>query len=1392
MRRLWLLGVLLFLGLVVWQAWRQDPYFYLSAHQMYLRAVRAHQTGDLRQSLAWAERTLAREPQHWQYRAFLAWRLLEAQRPAEALALFAQAWEQQPADLSLGRGQVLALERTGQREEALKLAEKLVQLQPQDAANLTLAAELAAARPETQEQAIQYYRRLLKLAPRDQAIRQHLVDLLLAQQRFAEAIPLQEEIVRDFPDNPEALHQLALLYAWQRDYEAAVPLYEKLLQLEAANQALRLEAAQTAAAAQKLDQALAHYLVLYRDSGGKADYARALARIWSQKGEHGSAAAVLAPLLESGEATLEDRRQQALELLVAGDYRGAFSAYRRLWEGGDTSKETLINLARLAAQRQQFNLAADLWDEARRRHLTLTQELRREAALAYACARRYREAVLVLEAVPRTDPKLLLFLAQMHLYQQNYGEAAHYYRRYLEHQPQDLAVRRQLAQTLALDPELRQNALPEYDHVLHQRSEPQDRLQKAAVLLQLAQDSADQRGPRFQQAAVSFWQEAEKELLQLKPAALSPELQRQHYKLLMWLGLPEAALASLEVYLSRQPAEREARLDQVRLLLACQRGQEALEKLRLLRGAAKADPDTGSPAELLALELEAALAAHDLGLAERAAWQLYLLPLGRQPLPANWRAAFRRHQDLPGRPELPPAVRVLLGRFLARKVEQQLDPTLVAIGVHLSLDNLADQALGNPEQRRFYQASLLLLSHFLPRISSFEELQQVGHRLPGLREQSPEFIATLSHFIGLHGRRDGKLQYLLLALEDYRSRQPVSAPGDLLYLASLALELKLQKEAVAYLEQAQRLRPHDPRLTTWRLQALEATHRYGQLLQALDQQPATAATRLALARIYLQRQQYDGAVTVLQEIDPGEPSWPEAQQLMLQAHRGRGALREALQLVENLEKRPEADAALQMAKGQILEALHERAGAMGAYQAVIRQGDAYQREVAQARLARSRGDWAGAYRHFAAALRERPQDIEILNELEQVRAQMRPYLAAHNLPPFGRGESRPEENYRPWQFSRYDRDPGLFQGRRGYPRQLTALKLPWALTPETALLQDRSRIRALSLNLGGGFWLGRLFPLTLAAGYRLVQQNIPGAGPSGLNLGLDRVFSQRSQDRTTWHRVDVTLGVGPLVLGESLRLRAEVSGRQYWRKMRQQVTQTGQIFIPFPPTFLNTTASAVLQHHETRPRLAGGLTATLALGPQTDLSLSYSRRDLFDQDPAAYPRLYQQWTKLSNAPLIMLHQVEAGLAHQLAPKLDLYATVAQAFFSDHNRRTTFYQGLRWQLVNEPRSHLSLTPSYYLALHRRQNESYFSSPAYHALGVSLDWDRQVFRLPTFVLQVTGQGVYNDGRWGPAIAGLVGLEEEPVHNLYLGLHYFFYKEWATDYWLHSIILGLNWRF
>ncbi|WP_449245501.1 tetratricopeptide repeat protein [Desulfobacca acetoxidans] len=1472
MRKVWLIGVFVFLGLILWQLWTTEPYFYYSAHDFFRQAQKALQQGDNVQALNYALKAHQREPQNLDFIGFLAWRYLEAKRPEEALPRFRQIRAARPSDATTLQGEALALQLLGKRAEALSLLAAYLSEHPQDRTFLQMAAEFTSAETEGQEQALEYYKRLYHLTPGDEVIRQRFLDLLIALGHFDAAIPLQEKVVADFPDNLQALHQLALLHAWRHDYDAALPLYQKLLELEADNQALRLEAAKNAEAAHDLDQALAYYLRLYAQSGGRKEYALTLARLWSQKGNHAEAAAVLSPLMDH-QPGLEEQRRYALELLLSQDYAEALKVYRQVWEAGDTHKETIVNLARLLAAKQHFQPAARFWDEAGRRQL-LDPELRREAALTYSYARRYGDAIAVLQPVDRRDDKMLLFLGQMHFYQQHWTQAAHYYQVYLARHPRDATVRQQLAQVLSFAPERLAEAAEQYENASQSTSDPRLRLQKAAVLLQLAQDLSYSADPAQRRRAAAHWAAAEAALQQVSADGLSSELLREQGRLFLWLGALEPALDCLERYLLQAPHDRVAQLEKARTLIYLQRGSEAAGILRRLppekkvrdSGMASFDPwkttsskFTSSPdflpskdgerapeenssdqerqtehwagqvsevksgsrieplnpkgrppfrttrpsaasktagaaeagVDVLSLSLEAALADRNWPEAQRLAWRLYLTQLRSPSLPPRtWTAARRRLREEGTRQDLPPETRVLIARALCHHQNLEQEQEVIRVAVDLCVDNLYNRRHTLPSQRRTYQASLLLLEYLLPRLSHVDDLRTLMARLPGIRSQSPEYIAAVGYFNSSLGRQGGKLQYTLQALKDRQERYPARAPGDLIFLGSLASELGDRRTAVQYFEAALKLRPQDQRLATLRLQALMAVNDAGRVLKALEDQPQNPATALEMAKTYLQRCQYEGTLAILSGIAPNHPIWPQAQLFRLQAYRGLKAYPEALAAITELEANGQMSEAVLMAKGQVLEAMDDRRGAETAYQAAIAQAaDTVVCRTAQARLARFRGDWAGAYRHFAAALQEHPQDIELLNELEQVRAQMRPTLGSRHLPVAWRGLRRPEEANRPWQFGRYDREPGVLGGSRSYPKSLLPVDFPYALIPEVSWLPgDRNRLRGVDVRLGGGFWLSRVLPVHLALGYRYCEQKTSGPGPANLNLGLNPVLSQQSANRTSWQRAEATLTLGPLILGDRVKLSGELSGRGYWKQFRQSVTQLGRLPIPFWPVLRSTDIIA----KEDRYRLLGGLSVGLAPGPQTDLGLGYSRRDIFDQDPAIYPRLYQQVTRLDTLPLVTIHQVDLSLSHQLYPGLCWQANAGQAFFSDHNQRFSLYQGLRWQAVNESQMHLDLTPSYYLALYRQPHESYFSPHVYHALGVSLDFDRQIFRLPTLVLQTTGQVVDNDGRWGPALATLAGLEAEPLYNMYVGLYYFYFKEWATNYWLHHLTLGLRWRF
>jgi hypothetical protein len=154
--------------------------------------------------------------------------------------------------------------------------------------------------------------------------------------------------------------------------------------------------------------------------------------------------------------------------------------------------------------------------------------------------------------------------------------------------------------------------------------------------------------------------------------------------------------------------------------------------------------------------------------------------------------------------------------------------------------------------------------------------------------------------------------------------------------------------------------------------------------------------------------------------------------------------------------------------------------------------------------------------------------------------------------------------------------------------------------------------------------------------------------------------------------------------------------------------------------------------------------------------------------------------------------VDLAYNHQFRPGLDWRGNLGGAFYSDQNRRLTLYQGLKWQAVGQPRMHLEFTPHYFLAAYSQRHDAYFSPGAYHAIGLGVDFDRQIYRLPTLILQGTVQAVGQHGDWAPSLQGLAALEWEFVQNFYMDIHAFYFREYVDNYRLFTAGASFRWRF
>ena len=552
-------------------------------------------------------------------------------------------------------------------------------------------------------------------------------------------------------------------------------------------------------------------------------------------------------------------------------------------------------------------------------------------------------------------------------------------------------MRAQLAEVLSFRPETQEEALSQYSATLQRKDSLVLRLKRVALLL---------KNRRWEAAAVA---------LKECPPAAEPGLIREQARLSMWLGDLEAALGHYHRFLQKEPRDRGASLDQARVLIYLDRAPEALEVLRGLRvSQVGVRLDQPGDKALLTAHIEAALANQDWLEAQRWALRLFCSQFPRKHrLARDWAEARRWLQEEQAPAGLDLEERAWVARALCRHPELEKNGEIIRTACDLMILNL--------QQDRHHHPSLLILTFLLPRLPRYEDLDRLVRRVPGIRADGPEYVAALAYFDGNLGRHGGKMDYLIHVLREYRRHRWPESPGELLALADLARSLGDPLAANRYYDRALELKPGDRQIAALKLKGQLARKDWSEALISLEKQGHDPAAALEVARVYLRRGQYEGVKAASQKIPPGHPDYPQALLLAVQACRLERNYPEALKALELAAgKVPRQE--LIMEKARILEGMGDK-GAGDLYDEIINgQKDSQAARVARARKARSRGDWAGAYQAYAQALQQAPQDIELLNELEQIRQQLRPQVASRGFP-YAQGERRPEERARPWQFS---------------------------------------------------------------------------------------------------------------------------------------------------------------------------------------------------------------------------------------------------------------------------------------------------------------------------------------------------------------------------------------
>ena len=490
------LWLLLVVGFVLWSR----PRFWVEPHDEFRRAEALWSEGRTAMALAAVARASAEAPDNVGYRVFKGYRELDLDHAAQAERTFREALRRQPSDIEGQLGLAAALTRQQQREAALAV----------------LQSQSAEALSDGQ------IRRRSQLYARLQAPVLALDDLT--------------QLLHGDPDNPELLHEAALLAHAQMDWNEVAALTLRLgsatddPQVKAWAADTRGEALQ---ALGRLDEALEAF-----QETNDPDRLESRAALATQLRQYARAADLYMQLVQRHPEERRFRRSLAFAQQAAGQTSEAERTLRRLVTDGEANSDTRTTLAWLLnTQRRHAEAWQVLEPLPRPAEDTALLDLQARTAL---WAGRNEEAAQLLHALVDRRPQSAELWKRLAESWEALGEpaqAADALRAYLRVQSQDWRAREQLADILARQGSLGA-AIAEYRKLV--AVEPTNpRLRQS---LGLVEESAGQLD-----AALGSYLRAINDTGRADPA-----LQLRVARLYRWTSEPRQAVEWYEKYLAAE------------------------------------------------------------------------------------------------------------------------------------------------------------------------------------------------------------------------------------------------------------------------------------------------------------------------------------------------------------------------------------------------------------------------------------------------------------------------------------------------------------------------------------------------------------------------------------------------------------------------------------------------------------------------------------------------------------------------------------------------------------------------------------------------------------------------------------------------------------------------
>ena len=306
-------------------------------------------------------------------------------KSAEALPQFEAVLRQNPEqrEALIGKGQ--ALFGGGRTEEAVQLLEQLQQKFPQD-------REVAAVLDGFRESERQ------RMAQKEVGVPD--VDALIQS---------NQEVLRQNPNDFEALRALGELYARKNSYTEALENYKKAYELRPQDQQLQLTLARTLSWNKQFEESVEHYRELVRQDPSPSNLLE-LARVLSWANRYQASVEVYQQLLQFQPDNQEAHLGMARVLSWSRNYDESLQNYRTVLEQKPQNREARIEYARVHAWKGDLSRAVELYSDLEKLY-PKDREVLLGKGQALQWAGRSREAREILEPLqaqyPQDQPVLL-------------------------------------------------------------------------------------------------------------------------------------------------------------------------------------------------------------------------------------------------------------------------------------------------------------------------------------------------------------------------------------------------------------------------------------------------------------------------------------------------------------------------------------------------------------------------------------------------------------------------------------------------------------------------------------------------------------------------------------------------------------------------------------------------------------------------------------------------------------------------------------------------------------------------------------------------------------------------------------------------------------------------